>query len=65
MGKRCNRNIGLDPPLVAHDMRPVSVVSPITAKSSPHLVKIASAVGSEPGLSTMSMRSWLSDSSIS
>ena len=41
------------------------VVSPTTAKSSPHLRKIASASHSLSGLSTMSMRSWLSDSIIS
>ena len=41
-------------------MWPVSVTSPITAKSSSHLWKIASASPSRPGLSTISMRSWLS-----
>ena len=46
-------------------MWPVSVTSPITAKSSSHLRKIASAIGSLPGFSTMSMRSWLSLSIIS
>jgi hypothetical protein len=34
-------------------------------KSSSHFLKIASAIGSLPGWSTMSMRSWLSDSIIS
>jgi hypothetical protein len=41
------------------------VVSPTIAKSSPHLRKIASASFSFSGLSTMSMRSWLSESIIS
>ena len=45
--------------------RLLGVVSPTTAKSSPHLRKIASASASFSGLSTMSMRSWLSDSIIS
>ncbi len=43
----------------------VGVVSPTIAKSSPHLRKIASASRSMSGLSTMSMRSWLSESIIS
>lgn len=42
-----------------------NLTSPITAKSSSHLRKIASAMASLPGLSTMSMRSWLSLSIIS
>ncbi len=45
--------------------RRVSVVLPTTAKSSPHLRKMASAGASWPGLITMSMRSWLSESIIS
>ncbi len=45
--------------------RSVSVVRPMTAKSRPHFTKIASASASMPGLSTMSMRSWLSESIIS
>ena len=45
--------------------RLLGVVSPTIAKSSPHLRKIASASFSFSGLSTMSMRSWLSDSIIS
>jgi hypothetical protein len=45
--------------------RLVGVVWPTTAKSSPHLRKIASASASFSGLSTMSMRSWLSESIIS
>ena len=43
----------------------VGVVLPTTAKSRPHFLKIASASCSFSGLSTMSMRSWLSDSIIS
>ena len=45
--------------------RLVGVVSPTMAKSSPHFRKIASASCSFSGLSTMSMRSWLSESIIS
>src|SRR5260370_140155 len=41
------------------------VVSPTIAKSSPHLRKMSSASFSFSGLSTMSMRSWLSESIIS
>ena len=52
-------------PLWRTIMRPVSVVSPMTAKSRPHFLKIAAASASAPGFSTMSMRSWLSDSIIS
>src|SRR4051812_49699095 len=52
-------------PFHTSSIRPVSVTSPITAKSSSHLRKIASASASRPGLSTMSMRSWLSESIIS
>ena len=37
----------------------------MTAKSSSHLVKMRSAMCSAPGLRTMSMRSWLSESIIS
>ena len=46
-------------------MRPVSVVLPITAKSRPHFLKIASASGSRPGFRIISMRSWDSESIIS
>ncbi len=46
-------------------MRPVSVTWPMTAKSSSHFSKIARAMSSRPGFSTMSIRSWLSDSIIS
>ena len=52
-------------PLWRMTMRPVSVSRPMTAKSSSHLVKMRSAMCSAPGRSTMSMRSWLSDSIIS
>jgi hypothetical protein len=52
-------------PFHSSTMWPVSVTSPITAKSSSHLRKIASASASRPGLSTISMRSWLSESIIS
>ena len=45
--------------------RSVSVVTPTMAKSSPHLRKMALASSSFSGLSTMSMRSWLSDNIIS
>ena len=45
--------------------RLLGVVWPTMAKSSPHFLKIASASASFSGLSTMSMRSWLSDSIIS
>ena len=44
---------------------PASVTRPITAKSSSHLRKIASASASRPGLSTISIRSCDSDSIIS
>jgi len=43
----------------------VSVTSPITAKSSSHFLKIASASASRPGFSTINIRSWDSDSIIS
>ncbi len=45
--------------------RLLGVVSPTTAKSRPHLRKIASASASFSGRSTISMRSWLSESIIS
>ena len=45
--------------------RLVSVTLPMIAKSSSHFSKIARAMSSRPGLTTMSMRSWLSDSMIS
>ncbi len=46
-------------------MRPVSVVLPMTAKSSPHFLKTASASASRPGFRIISMRSWDSESIIS
>ena len=52
-------------PSKSSTMRPVSVTSPITAKSSSHFSKIARAMSSLPGFKTMSIRSWLSLSIIS
>ena len=52
-------------PLCLMTKRSVSVVLPTMAKSRPHLWKMASACLSREGSSTMSMRSWLSDSIIS
>ncbi|MEJ1968110.1 MAG: hypothetical protein WDN03_05630 [Rhizomicrobium sp.] len=52
-------------PLCLTTSRCVSVVTPITAKSSSHFLKMRSASASRPGLSTASMRSWLSDSIMS
>ena len=46
-------------------MRPVSVTVPTTAQSRPHFVKTAMASGSRPASTTMSIRSWLSESMIS
>ena len=45
--------------------RPVSVVMPMTAASRPHFSKMRWPSCSRPGLSTASIRSWLSDSIIS
>jgi hypothetical protein len=52
-------------PLCLTTRRFVSVVMPMTAKSSSHFLKMAWASASRPGLSTASMRSWLSDSIMS
>ena len=53
------------PPRQRSTMRPVSVTRPITAKSSSHFLKIASASASRPGWSTISIRSCDSESIIS
>jgi hypothetical protein len=60
-----DRQVGHDLAVVLDDEAQVSVVWPMTAKSRPHLRKIAAASSSFSGSSTMSMRSWLSDSIIS
>ena len=52
-------------PCCESTMRPVSVSRPMTANSSPHFRNTASAASSPPGRSTISMRSWLSESMIS
>ena len=46
-------------------MRPLSVRCPTTEKSSSHFSNTARASSSRPGFSTMTMRSWLSESMIS
>ena len=49
-------------PPIFRTMRPLSVVRPMTAKSSSHFSKMARATSSRPSFSTISMRSWLSES---
>ena len=54
----------LAPPWISVRL-PVVVSLPTTAKSSSYFSKMRRATSSRPGLRTMSMRSWLSDSMIS
>ena len=63
--QRRDRHVRNDFAIVLHHKTAVSVVMPMTAKSSSHFLKMASACASRPGFSTASMRSWLSDSIMS